>query len=127
MNIKNNFKENKNIISVCLRKHSSSPRKMRIIANLIRNKNIDIAFSILKYSNHKVAYDINKLLSSALSNWELKYKDKNINLSNLYIKTIFVNSGRTIKRFRPAPQGKCNKIRKKFNHLTISITNRDIN
>lgn len=113
-------KKNTNEIIVHLKKHSSTPRKMRLIANLIRNMQAEKALYLLKYNNNKVSLDISKLLLSALSIW--KYNNKNID--DIYIKSIFVNESRTIKRFRPVPQGKSNKIRKRNNNLTISISSK---
>lgn len=117
----------KESVTVSLRNHSSSPRKMRLIANIIRNKNINYALSILKYNKNKVSSIIHKTLCSALSNWQLKNKDKDIEESNLYVRSINVNNARTLKSIRPAPQGKWNRIRKKFNHLIINISSRNIN
>lgn len=114
-------------VSVSLRHHSSSPRKMRLIANIIRNKNINYALSILKFNKNKVSNVIHKTLCSALSNWQLKNQDKDIEDSKLYIRNIFVNHARTLKSIRPAPQGKWNRIRKKFNHLIINISSRNDN
>lgn len=116
----------KDSVSVSLRNHSSSPRKMRLIANIIRNKSINYALSILKYNKNKVSSIIHKTLCSALSNWQIKNQDKDIEDSNLYIRSINVNSARTLKSIRPAPQGKWNRIRKKFNHLMINISSRNI-
>lgn len=113
--------------SISLRNNSSSPRKMRLVANIIRNKNINYALSILKFNKNKVSNIIHKTLCSALSNWQLKNKNKDIEDSNFYIKNIIVNNGRMLKSIRPAPQGKWNRIRKKFNHLIINISSRNIN
>lgn len=121
------LKENKKDLYISLQNHSSSPRKMRLIANMIRNKNINFALSILKFTKNHVANIIYKLLCSGLSTWQLQNQNQDIEDANLYIKRIMVNNGRVVKSIRPAPQGKWNKIRKRFNHLIINISSRNMN
>ena len=99
----------------------TSPRKMRLIADLIRGMGVDFALNTLKFDSKIGSKRLEKLLLSAISNWQEKNKDKKIEDSDLFIKEIFVNGGRMIKRLRPAPQGRAHRIRKRSNHVTIVI------
>lgn len=104
-----------------LKGYFSSPRKTRLIVNCIRNKNINIALSFLRYSNKKASKIIEKLLISCISNWRMKYSDNLHDYHLLYIKRIFVNNGPFLKRLRPAPQGRAHRIRKRSSHIKIFI------
>ncbi|KAA9333769.1 50S ribosomal protein L22 [Adhaeribacter soli] len=104
-----------------LRNVPTSPRKMRLVANMVRGKQVNSALGILKFEANSGAEKIEKLLLSALSNWQAKNEDARIEESNLYIKAIFVDEGRTLKRLRPAPQGRGHRIRKRSNHVTLII------
>ena len=99
----------------------TSPRKMRLIADLIRGKEVDLALNILKFDSKIGSKRMEKLLLSAISNWQEKNKDKKIEEADLFIKEIFVNGGKMIKRLRPAPQGRAHRIRKRSNHITIVL------
>ena len=99
----------------------TSPRKMRLIADLIRGMGVDLALNTLKFDSKIGSKKLEKLLLSAISNWQEKNKDKKIEEADLYIKEIFVNGGRMIKRLRPAPQGRAHRIRKRSNHVTIVL------
>ena len=99
----------------------TSPRKMRLIADLIRGMGVDLALNTLKFDSKIGSKRLEKLLLSAISNWQEKNKDKKIEDSDLFIKEIFVNGGRMIKRLRPAPQGRAHRIRKRSNHVTIVV------
>ena len=99
----------------------TSPRKMRLITDLIRGMGVDLALNTLKFDSKIGSKRLEKLLLSAISNWQEKNKDKKIEDSDLFIKEIFVNGGRMIKRLRPAPQGRAHRIRKRSNHVTIVI------
>ena len=99
----------------------TSPRKMRLIADLIRGMGVDLALNTLKFDSKIGSKRLEKLLLSAISNWQEKNKDKKIEDSDLFIKEIFVNGGRMIKRLRPAPQGRAHRIRKRSNHVTMII------
>ena len=99
----------------------TSPRKMRLIAYLIRGMGVDLALNTLKFDSKIGSKRLEKLLLSAISNWQEKNKDKKIEDSDLFIKEIFVNGGRMIKRLRPAPQGRAHRIRKRSNHVTIVV------
>ena len=99
----------------------TSPRKMRLIADLIRGKEVDLALNILKFDSKIGSKRMEKLLLSAISNWQEKNKDKKIEDADLFVKEIFVNGGKMIKRLRPAPQGRAHRIRKWSNHVTIVL------
>ena len=99
----------------------TSPRKMRLIAELIRGKKVDLALNTLKFDSKVGSKRLEKLLLSAISNWQEKNKDDKIEDANLFIKEIYVNGGKMIKRLRPAPQGRAHRIRKRSNHVTIVL------
>ncbi|TXK50834.1 50S ribosomal protein L22 [Pontibacter qinzhouensis] len=99
----------------------TSPRKMRLVAGLIRGKSVSKALGLLKFEPNSGAERVEKLLLSALSNWQLKNEDVRVEDANLYVKEIFVNEGKMLKRLRPAPQGRGHRIRKRSNHVTVII------
>ena len=99
----------------------TSPRKMRLIADLIRGKKVDLALNTLKFDSKVGSKRLEKLLLSAISNWQEKNKDDKIEDANLFIKEIYVNGGKMIKRMRPAPQGRAHRIRKRSNHVTMVL------
>ncbi|WP_036602013.1 50S ribosomal protein L22 [Olivibacter sitiensis] len=99
----------------------TSPRKMRLVVDLIRGEKVEKALYILKYTNKEAAIRVEKLLLSAIKNWEATNEDKRVEDSELYVKEIFVGGGRQLKRLRPAPQGRGYRIRKRSNHVTIVI------
>ena len=101
----------------------TSTRKMRLIADLIRGKGVDLALNTLKFESKIGSKRMEKLLLSAISNWQEKNKDSKIEDSDLYIKKIFVDGGKMIKRLRPAPQGRAHRIRKRSNHVTMILDN----
>jgi large subunit ribosomal protein L22 len=98
----------------------TSPRKMRIVADLIRGKEVMQAMNILRYNAKAPAERLEKLLQSAISNWEAKSGDK-IDEGKVYVKSINVDSARMLKRLRPAPQGRGYRVRKRSNHVTIVL------
>lgn len=104
-----------------LRDCPSSPRKMRIVADLIRGQEVNRALDILKFSPQFAARKLEKLLMSAIANWQAKNEDVRIEKSNLYVKTIMVDGGRSLKRLRTAPQGRAYRIRKRSNHVTLVL------
>ncbi|MBB6611370.1 50S ribosomal protein L22 [Pontibacter sp. Tf4] len=99
----------------------TSPRKMRLVADLVRGKSVAKALGILKFEPNSGAAKLEKLLLSALSNWQQKNEDAQIEDANLYVKSIFVDEGKMLKRLRPAPQGRGYRIRKRSNHVTLVI------
>jgi large subunit ribosomal protein L22 len=104
----------------------TSPRKMRLVADLVRGINVDRALHILKYNPKEASLRLEKLLLSAIANWQTKNEGVRIEDSNLYIKEISVDAGRQLKRIRPAPQGRAHRIRKRSNHVTLIIDSRVI-
>tara|TARA_A100001011_G_C14319821_1_gene849958 strand:+ start:2116 stop:2556 length:441 start_codon:yes stop_codon:yes gene_type:complete len=101
----------------------TSPRKMRLVADLVRGKEVNLAMQILKFSNKDASRSLEKLLLSAISNWQSKNENVRIEDSNLFIDKINVDSARVLKRLQPAPQGRAHRIRKRSNHVTIILAN----
>lgn len=99
----------------------TSPRKMRLVADLIRGQRVNRALSILKFESKYGAAKLEKLLLSAIANWQAKNEDARLEDADLFIKEIFVDSGRILKRLRPAPQGRAHRIRKRSNHVTLVV------
>jgi len=116
----------KNIAFAKLNNCPTSPRKMRLIADLIRGMDAEKALSELKHNPKEASSRMEKLLLSALANWEAKNEGKNMDESNLYISEVKVDSGRMLKRIQPAPQGRAHRIRKRSNHVTIVVDSREI-
>ncbi len=104
-----------------LRSCPISPRKMRLVAYLVRGQEVNHALDILKYSPQNASKDLEKLLLSAVSNWQNKNEGVRIEESHLFVSEIKVDQGRTLKRFRPAPQGRAHRIRKRSNHVTVVL------
>ena len=98
----------------------SSPRKMRLVADMVRGKEVFRALGILKFSNKEAAAKVEKLLRSAIANWEAKNEKKAEN-GELYVSTIFVDCAPMLKRLRTAPQGRGYRIRKRSNHVTLFV------
>ena len=105
--------ERKNKAFAILRNCPTSPRKMRLLADLIRNSDVNKALGILKYSSKEASGRLEKLLLSAIANWQQKNEGVRIEDSNLVVKEIFVDSGKVLKRLRPAPQGRGYRIKKR--------------
>ena len=104
-----------------LKEVPTSPRKMRLVADLIRGERVNKALNILKYEPKVGAPKLEKLLLSAISNWEAKNQDVKLEEADLYVKDIWVDGGRILKRLRPAPQGRAHRIRKRSNHVTLVV------
>ncbi len=102
----------------------SSPRKMRLVANLVRGKNVETAMHILQHTPNYAAEKMYKLVKSALANWQLKNEGVRMEDSSLYVKEVKVDEGRTLKRIQPSPQGRAHRIRKRSNHVTLIIDSR---
>ena len=99
----------------------TSPRKMRLVADIIRGEDVNKALYILKYSKKEASERLEKLVLSAIANWQSKNEELDIEDAQLYVKEINVDSGRQLKRLRPAPQGRAHRIRKRSNHVTIIL------
>ncbi len=99
----------------------TAPRKMRMVADLIRGERVNRALNILKFEPKEGAARLEKLLLSAISNWQAKNEDERLEDADLYVKEIFVDGGRILKRLRPAPQGRAHRIRKRSNHVTLVV------
>tara|TARA_B100001250_G_scaffold108978_1_gene91975 strand:+ start:449 stop:865 length:417 start_codon:yes stop_codon:yes gene_type:complete len=112
---------NKKIAFAKLMKCPTSPRKMRLVADQIRGLDVNIALNILKTDSKDTSNRMEKLLLSCMANWKAKNKDENIENTNLFIKEIYVDSARMLKRIQPAPQGRAHRIRKRSNHVTMII------
>ena len=103
----------------------SSPRKMRLVADIIRGVEVDKALAILKFSKKDASNKLEKVLLSAMANWQLKNEGADIEEANLIVKEIMVDSARQLKRLRPAPQGRGHRIRKRSNHITLILGNKE--
>ncbi len=99
----------------------TSPRKMRLVTDLIRGMEVERALQVLKFSKKEAAQRVEKLLLSAIANWQQKKEDADIEQAGLFVKEIKVDSARVLKRLRPAPQGRAHRIRKRSNHVTIIL------
>mmetsp|Transcript_43753 Transcript_43753/g.58027 ORF Transcript_43753/g.58027 Transcript_43753/m.58027 type:complete len:132 (+) Transcript_43753:283-678(+) len=99
----------------------TSPRKMRLVADIVRGRNITEALNILKFSKKEASVRLEKLLRSAVANWEAKNGGERIEDANLFVKEISVDSAKMLKRIQPAPQGRAHRIRKRSNHVTVVI------
>ena len=109
-----------------LRECPTSPRKMRLVTDMIRGLAVNRALDILKYSSKEASRKVEKLLFSAIANWQAKNEGVRLEESNLYVQEVFVDSGRMLKRLRPAPQGRGHRIRKRSNHVTIRLASKNI-
>lgn len=114
----------KNVAMAKLRNVPTSPRKMRLVADMIRGMKVELALHTLTYSPKAAAKPMYKVLRSAVANWETKNERKRIEDADLYVKEVFVDEGRTLKRIQPAPQGRAHRIRKRSNHITIVVDSR---
>ena len=111
---------NKTLYFAKLNNVPTSPRKMRLVADMIRGMEVNKALSILKFSNKEASFRMEKLLKSAIANWETKVEDKAEN-ANLYVSAVYVDSATMLKRLRTAPQGRGYRIRKRSNHVTLFV------
>jgi large subunit ribosomal protein L22 len=99
----------------------TSPRKMRLVADLVRGERVEKALNILKFNSKEASGRLEKLLLSAIANWQSKNEEANIEDAELVVKEIRVDSGTMLKRLRPAPQGRAHRIRKRSNHVTLVV------
>jgi large subunit ribosomal protein L22 len=112
--------------SATLNNCPTSPRKMRYVADMVRGMEVEKALHILKNSTTYSSLRIRKLLLSAIANWQTKNQGARIEQNHLFIKEISVDSGRILKRIRPAPQGRAHRIRKRSNHVTLILDSRQV-
>lgn len=116
------IKESKtNIAFAKLNNCPTSPRKMRLVADIIRGESVSKALYILRYSKKEASERLEKLLLSAIANWQNKNEELDVEDADLYVKEIYVDSARQLKRLRPAPQGRAHRIRKRSNHVTLVL------
>lgn len=113
--------ERKSTAFAKLNNEPSSPRKMRLVADIIRGKEVFQALGILKFTRKHAAVPLEKLLRSAIDNWQAKNSGSDVAEAGLIVKDITVDGGRTLKRISPAPQGRAHRIRKRSNHVTIIL------
>jgi large subunit ribosomal protein L22 len=113
--------EKKELAFAKLNNCPTSPRKMRLVADLVRGAEVEKALAILRFNPKEASRRLEKLLLSAIANWQAKNEDANIEEADLVITEIRVDSGRMLKRLRPAPQGRAHRIRKRSNHVTLVV------
>jgi large subunit ribosomal protein L22 len=112
---------NKQIAFAKLNNCPTSPRKMRIVADLVRGQKVELALNILKFNSKEASRKLEKLLLSAINNWQQKNSEESLENAGLFVKEIRVDGGMMLKRLRPAPQGRAHRIRKRSNHVTIVL------
>jgi large subunit ribosomal protein L22 len=116
------MKEAKKTLAIAkLNNCPTSPRKMRIVADLVRGKDVEQALYILKFNSKEASRRLEKLLLSAISNWQAKNEDASVEDAELFVQEIRVDGGSMLKRLRPAPQGRAHRIRKRSNHVTMVV------
>jgi large subunit ribosomal protein L22 len=112
---------NKQIAFAKLNNCPTSPIKMRIVADLVRGQKVELALNILKFNSKEASRKLEKLLLSAINNWQQKNSEESLENAGLFVKEIRVDGGMMLKRLRPAPQGRAHRIRKRSNHVTIVL------
>ena len=116
------LKETKSTLAIArLNDSPIAPRKMRLVADLVRGVEVNKALNILQHNSKDASTSLGKLLRSAISNWEQKNEDKNIEEETLIVKSIQVGGGAMLKRIQPAPQGRAHRVRKRSNHVTVVV------
>jgi large subunit ribosomal protein L22 len=110
-----------------LKNYPTSPRKMRLLADEIRGMDVEKAIALLEHHPQHSATPLNKLVRSAINNWEQKNNGQSAADANLIVKTIFVDGARVLKRMRPAPQGRGYRVRKRSNHVTVIVDSKNTN
>jgi large subunit ribosomal protein L22 len=113
--------EKKQVAFAKLNNCPTSPRKMRLVADLIRGEKVEKALNILRFSQKEASRRLEKLVLSAVANWQAKNEDTDIEAADLFVKEIRVDGGSMLKRLRPAPQGRAHRIRKRSNHVTVVL------
>lgn len=115
----------KQVYKSILRNCPTSPRKMRLVADMIRGEKVNRALDVLRFSPKEASNRLEKVLLSAMSNWQNKNEGENMEEHNLFVSEIYVDSARMLKRLRPAPQGRAHRIRKRSNHVTLIIASKE--
>ena len=110
----------------CLHEVPTSPRKMRLVTDMVRGMAVNRALDVLKFSSKEASRRVEKLLLSAIANWQAKNEGVRLEESNLYVQEVFVDSARMLKRLRPAPQGRGHRISKRSNHVTIRLASNNV-
>ena len=118
--------ERQNRYYAVLRNCPTSPRKMRLVTDMIKGVEVNKALDMLKFSSKEASRKVEKLLLSAIANWQTKNEGARIEESNLYVKEAYVDQSRTLKRIRPAPQGRAHRIKKRSNHVTVVIDSQNV-
>ena len=118
--------ERQNKYYAVLRNCPTSPRKMRLVADMIKGVEVSKALDILKFSSKEASRKVEKLLLSAIANWQTKNEGSRIEESDLYVREAYVDQSRTLKRIQPAPQGRAHRIKKRSNHVTVVIASRNV-
>ena len=118
--------ERQNKYFAVLRNCPTSPRKMRLVTDMIKGIEVNKALDMLKFSKKEASRSVEKLLLSAIANWQTKNEGSRVEESNLFIKEAFVDQSRTLKRIQPAPQGRAHRIKKRSNHVTIVLDSLNI-
>ena len=118
--------ERQNKYYAVLRNCPTSPRKMRLVTDMISGVEVNKALDMLKFSSKEASIRVEKLLLSALANWQNKNEGARIEESNLFVKEAYVDQSRSLKRIQPAPQGRAHRIKKRSNHVTIVIASKDL-
>jgi large subunit ribosomal protein L22 len=116
----------KNVYMAKLNGCPTSPRKMRLVADLVRGVEVEKALQILKFNPKEASINLEKLMLSAIANWQMKNEDANIEDAGLFVKEIYVDSATMLKRLRTAPQGRAHRIRKRSNHVTLILGTNNI-
>ena len=116
---------NKSLAFAKLNNCPTSPRKMRLVADLVRGQKVERALNILRFSSKEASRKLETLVKSAINNWVQKNEDASMEEAGLFIKEIRVDGGMMLKRLRPAPQGRAHRIRKRSNHVTIVLGSTD--
>ena len=119
-------KAKKERFQAVLRECPTSPRKMRLVTDMIRGMAVNRALDVLKFSSKEASRRVEKLLLSAVANWQAKNEGVRLEESNLYVQEVFVDSARMLKRLRPAPQGRGHRIRKRSNHVTVRLASKNV-
>jgi large subunit ribosomal protein L22 len=119
--------ERENQYFAVLRNCPKSPRKMRLVIDMIRGMEVNRALDVLKFTSKDAARDVEKLLLSAIANWQSKNEGVRLEDANLFVTEAYVNQARTLKRIQPAPQGRAHRIRKRSNHVTLFVDSINLN